>query len=147
LDLKRATTTSSASTRPTRDTTLFPAANGCFDFWKERCNHPKTQFQAEHFKACLPYLRDYGEEMCRRAIEGVAYDPYVTTRKNGSPKRHDGWSNIVFKNTESFTEHANKAPYHLPDPKKVHTLANALLFLWPLEIEEAVWSAQRMLKR
>jgi hypothetical protein len=125
---------------------LFPAATRLFEFWKERCNHPRTKFKAEHFKACEPYLRDYGEEMCRRAIEGVAYDPYRTQRKNGTWKRHDGWGNIIFKNTESFTEHCNKAPYHLPSPERVKTLADALMHVWSWEPEHAVAEAQRRLR-
>jgi hypothetical protein len=92
------------------------------------------------------YFQKYGEEMCHTAIDGARYDCFTTTRRNGSVKRHDDWE-LIFRNGPKFREFANRAPHHLPDPKKVHTLAKALLFLWPLEIEEAIYSAQRMLKR
>lgn len=125
---------------------LFPAAKRLFDFWKERCNHPRSDFTAERFAAVLPHLRDLGEELCHRAIEGAAYDPFTTKRKNGTIVRHDSWG-LIFRSRDKTEEFANRAPYHLPDPKAVHTLTEALLFLWPLEIEEAVDSAQRMLRR
>lgn len=107
---------------------LFPVAKRLFDFWKERCNHPRSDFTPERFKECLPHLRDLGQEVCRRAVEGAAFDPYTTTRKNGSTHRHDGWE-LIFRSRAKVEDFANRAPYHLPDPEKVKVLADALAFL------------------
>lgn len=125
---------------------LFPSAKRLFEFWKERCNHPRSDFTAERFSQVLPHLRDLGEEMCHRAIEGAAYDPFTTTRKNGTVVRHDSWG-LIFRSRDKTEEFANRAPYHLPKAEHVHTLTKALLFLYkPLEIHEAVDAAQRMLR-
>jgi hypothetical protein len=125
---------------------LFPEAKRLFDFWRERCKHPRSKFTAERFEQCLPHLRDLGADLCKRAIEGIAYDPYITRRKNGSVERHDAWS-LLFRNREKVEEFANRAPYHLPDPQKVATLARALEWVhpeWPTE--KAVHEAQERLR-
>lgn len=124
------------------DHDLFPTATRVFDYWRERCNHPRTKFTPEHFKEALPYLRDYGEDMCRRAVDGAAYDPYTTIRKNGSVQRHDGWW-LIFQNPDKFTSFANRAPYHLPNPDHVKTIAEALVFIHGWEIDVAVEEARK----
>lgn len=125
---------------------LFPAAKRLFDFWKERCNHPRSDFTAERFQTVLPHLRDLGEDLCRRAIEGAAYEPYTTIRKNGTVKRHDDWT-LVFRSRDKVEEFANRAPYHLPKPEHIKTLANALMFLGWAREDQAVAEATRRLKR
>jgi hypothetical protein len=127
-----------------RNHELFPDAKRLFDFWKERCNHPRSEFTPERFKECLPHLRDLGEATCRRAIEGAAFDCYTTTRKNGTIHRHDGWS-LIFRSREKVEDFANRAPYHLPDPEDIVRLANALKFVWGWEIEKAHAEATRRL--
>jgi shikimate 5-dehydrogenase len=58
----------------------------------------------------LPYLERYGVAMCRKAIRGAAYEPFETTRKNGSKKRHDGWHLIFDRGADAFEEWCNKSP-------------------------------------
>lgn len=126
---------------PEEDHDLFPAAKRLHDFWRERCNHPKSKFSPERFKEVLPRLKEHGEGMCRRAIEGAAYDCFTTVRKNGTVKRHDGWE-LIFRH-DKFEEMVNRAPYHLPDPKAVVVLAKALTFLTPdLPLEQAIEEAK-----
>lgn len=123
---------------------LFPAAKRLHDYWRERCKHPRTEFEAEEFKQVRPRLAKYGEQMVRRAIDGAAYDPWISKRKNGSALRHDSWEIIMRKG--KFEEFVNKAPYHLPSPERVLTLAKALAWLHGWEPNQATAEAQRRLR-
>ena len=80
-----------------------------FELWRVHCKHPRSRFSAKRFQVALPYVDAHGVELCRRAVEGAAYDPFVTKRKNGSPKRHDGWE-LIFRDDQHFEEFCNKAP-------------------------------------
>jgi hypothetical protein len=113
-----------------QDHHLFPDAKKLFDLWRERCKHPRSKFTADRFDQILPHLRDedFGYEMCQRAIEGAAYDPNTGIRRNGSVVRYDDWE-LIFRNRGKAEDFANRAPYHLPDPEHIKTLANALAFL------------------
>jgi hypothetical protein len=123
---------------------LFPRCKKLHDYWRERCRHPRTTFTVEDFKVALPRLKEHDDEMCRHAIDGAAFDPFVTQRKNGSQKRHDDWELIMRKG--KFEEFCNKAPWHLPDPAKVKVLADALAFLNPhMPLPECVAEATRRL--
>jgi hypothetical protein len=82
-------------------------------YWRTKCNHPRSKFGADEFWMALPIWQEYGEDMCRRGIDGAAYDPYTTTRRNGSKKRHDGWE-LIFKNRPKFEEFVNRAPINAP---------------------------------
>lgn len=138
---------------------LFPEAKRVFDHWKDLCKHryhkptrrgkcascSNIQFTAERFKLIEPHLRDLGEELCMRAVEGGAYDPNTDTRRNGTTVRFNDWG-LIFRNRDKVEDFANRAPYHLPDPVKVKTLANALMFLGWNEPNQAVAEAQRRLK-
>ena len=96
---------------------FWPYAVELFAYWKERCNHPRSDFGLDRFDAVLPFLKSkgYGKcvedrvRLCQRAIEGAAFDPYVTRRKNGSTKKHDDWM-LIFRDRDKFEEFCNKAP-------------------------------------
>lgn len=100
-----------------REHPLWPTALQVFKAWKALCNHPKAAWGADRFEEIRPYLQDkaYGKTLeerklvCLRAIVGAAFDPYITRRKNGSPRRHDGWD-LVFRSRDKLEEFANKAP-------------------------------------
>lgn len=140
---------------------LFPVAKSLHDYWKALCRHPfhkpavhcapcaRTKFTVDRFNEIRPRLQEHGEEaeeLCRLAIQGAAYDPFVTTRKNGTKKRHNDFHQVFA--ADKFMEFVNKAPHHLPDARKVHTLAKALMWQYPqLESHEAVEAAQRSLRR
>lgn len=87
----------------------WPGAKEVFDYWRQVCNHPRSSWGADRFFLAEPYIKKHGVEMCKRAVDGIAYDPFVTTRKNGSKKRHDGW-HLLFKHPDAFEEYVNKAP-------------------------------------
>ncbi len=80
-----------------------------FAYWAKVCRHEKSQFDADRFHEALPHYKRHGEAMCRRAIDGAAYDAFTTKRKNGSDKRHDGWR-LIFRDSEKFEEFCCKAP-------------------------------------
>jgi hypothetical protein len=128
-----------------RDHELWPQAVKLFEFWKERCKHPRSKFTPERFEQILPHLRDEGPEICERAIEGAAFDPYTTQARNGSTIRHDSWS-LIWRNREKVESFANRAPYHLPSPERVKTLADALAWIYKWEPDRAVAEAQARLK-
>ena len=85
-----------------------------FQLWQRATGHLRSRFTGDRFKKALPFLSEYEDEMIGRAIEGLAFDPYVTRRKNGTEKRHDGWDLLV-KSADSFEENCNKAPLNWQD--------------------------------
>jgi hypothetical protein len=87
----------------------WPTALELHTYWRECCNHPRCEFDADAFYLIEPFIRRSGIEMCKRAIDGAAYDHWVTTRRNGSKKRHDGFD-LIFKNRTRFEEFVNRAP-------------------------------------
>jgi hypothetical protein len=93
---------------------LFNEAELLFKHWKAICNHPRSKFTLDRFEMALPYLERYDVAMCRKAIRGIAYEPYVTQRKNGSMKRHDGWHLLFDRGADAFEEWVNKAPREEP---------------------------------
>lgn len=87
-----------------------------FDYWRRHCKHPGSRFSAKRFHVALPYVEAHGIDLCRRAIDGAAFDPFTTRRKNGSTKRHDGWE-LIFRDDAKFEEFANRAPRHTPNSR------------------------------
>lgn len=105
---------------------VWPAALRIFEHWKSACRHPKSSWTLDRFELVRPFLEKLGdkakppaerlaeaEALCKRAIDGAAHDPFVTTRKNGSAKRHDGLD-LIFRNADKMEEFCNRAP--LSDP-------------------------------
>jgi hypothetical protein len=90
---------------------LWPDAMKVFSYWKEKCNHPRSAWSPDRFEQIRPFLERHDVAICKRAVDGAAFDPFVTTRKNGSKKRHDGWG-LIFRASEpdKFEEFCNKAP-------------------------------------
>lgn len=85
------------------------AIKSLFEFWQAKTSHPRCKFNHQRFEVAEPIFREYGDALCRRAIEGAAYDPFITKRRNGSVKRHDGWE-LIFRDRAKFEEFANRAP-------------------------------------
>jgi hypothetical protein len=88
---------------------LWTDAESLFSTWKRLCRHPRSCFGADRFLAIESILEQYGVEACEKAIKGAAYQPYETTRRNGTIKRHDDWC-LIFRNRDKFEEFANRAP-------------------------------------
>lgn len=103
--------------RRAREHERWQTVNDLFDYWRRTCKHPGSRFSAKRFHQALPYVEAHGIEMCKRAIDGAAFDPYTTPRKNGTSKRFDDWS-LVFRDDDKFEDFANRAPF------KTETLAD-----------------------
>lgn len=88
---------------------LWPQVVEVFNYWKKTCRHPRSPFTVDRFEMAAPYVKKFGKEMCMRAVDGIAFDPFVTVRKNGTPRRHDGW-HLIFGAAEKFEERCNAAP-------------------------------------
>lgn len=86
-----------------------------FDYWRQKCRHPKSKLDADRTLLIAPYIEEHGLELCKRAIDGAAFDCYVTRRKNGSAKRHDG-IDLIFRSAEKYEEFVNRAPKAAPPP-------------------------------
>ena len=92
-----------------REHALWDDAKALFGYWKGKTGHSRSRWTADRFWVVEPLLREYGDAMCRKAIDGAAFDPYTTTRRNGSVKRHDDWD-LIFRNASKLEEFCNRAP-------------------------------------
>lgn len=105
-----------------QESPVWPAALRVFDHWKRVCKHPRSEWTLDRFELVRPWLEKLGnkkadpearlaeaEALCMLAVDGIAHDPYITTRKNGTQKRHDGW-HLIFETAERFEERCNAAP-------------------------------------
>lgn len=79
------------------------------EYWQRHCGHPRSKFNAERFWLMLPFYEEDGPEVMRRSIDGAAFDPFTTPRKNGTTKRFDDVE-LIFRNRGKFEEFANRAP-------------------------------------
>lgn len=80
-----------------------------FKKWQRATGHTRSRFTADRFVVALSFFDDYEDEMIERGISGIAFDPYVTRRKNGTEQRHDGWE-LLFRDAGKFEEFCNRAP-------------------------------------
>lgn len=80
-----------------------------FAYWRMRTDHPRCRYGAKRFWAAEPFLRDYGEKLCRRAIDGIAFDPFTKRRRNGTLERFDSWE-LLFRDRGRFEGFVNRAP-------------------------------------
>lgn len=80
-----------------------------FDLWRELCRHPNAKLDADRTFLIAGMIDRYDVATCEVAIRGAAFDPFVTKRKNGTVKRHDGIA-LVFTKAEKFEEFACRAP-------------------------------------
>lgn len=100
----------------------WPAALRVFDHWRRECKHSRSVFTLDRFELIRPWLEKLGdkqadpetrlaeaEAMCKLAVDGIAFDPFITKRGNGTKKRHDGW-HLIFETAEKFEERCNAAP-------------------------------------
>jgi len=109
-----------------KESPVWPAALRVFDYWRQKCKHPRSEFSLDRFELIRPHLErlsaakkgrpesaeerlEQAEAICKLAVDGIAHDPYVTTRKNGTKKRHDGW-HLIFETADRFEERCNAAP-------------------------------------
>lgn len=95
--------------REARRDERWPRAKEIFDYWRQKCNHPRSQFDADRFYLIAPFIDRYGVEMCKRAIDGAAYDPFTKRLKNGAVQRYDSIE-LIFRNADKFESFCNRAP-------------------------------------
>jgi hypothetical protein len=95
----------------------WPVAVRLFAYWQEQTRHPRAVWSLDRFELIAPFLKNksYGEvledreALCRRAIDGYAFDCFTTKRANGSTRRHDDWS-LIFRDAGHMEEGVKKAP-------------------------------------
>lgn len=109
-----------------RESPVWPAALRVFDHWRRECKHPRSEFSLDRFEMIRPHMDrlsapkkgrpesvderiEQAEAICKLAVDGIAFDPYVTTRKNGTQQRHDGW-HLIFETVDNFEKRCNAAP-------------------------------------
>jgi len=86
---------------------VWPAAISVFDYWRERTGHLGAEWTLDRFELIRPHLErsntgrgrratkltpdliSRNVEICKLAIDGIVFDPFVTTGANGRPLVHD----------------------------------------------------------
>jgi hypothetical protein len=109
-----------------QESPVWPAALRVFDYWRQQCKHLRSEFSLDRFEMIRPHLErlsakkrgrsddpkarlEHAEAVCKLAVDGIAHDPYVTTRKNGTKRFHNGW-HLIFGEADKFEERCNAAP-------------------------------------
>jgi hypothetical protein len=95
-----------------REDALWPQAVRVFQAWQAATGHQRSVFNADRFFLIQPFLKNtkqYGPEICLRAVAGIAYDCFSVKRKNGSVRKFDEWERC-FKDARELEERANAAP-------------------------------------
>jgi hypothetical protein len=109
-----------------QESPVWPAALSVFKYWRVQCKHPRSEFGLDRFEMIRPFLErlsspkkgrskdpverlEHAEAVCKLAVDGIAFDCYVTDRPNGTKKRHDGW-HLIFGSTDHFENRCNSAP-------------------------------------
>lgn len=81
-----------------------------FDYWREACRHPNSKLTSDRFDAVRWALdAGYSEEQIRMAVDGAAFDPFITRQRNGRDKRHDDLA-LICSNGKRVESYACKAP-------------------------------------
>lgn len=88
---------------------LWDEGEAVHDWYKLAVWKPRRTFDSEDFYILKPHLKREGPIGCLKAITGAAFDPYVTTLKNGREKANNSWEQI-FRNKAKFEGFAEKAP-------------------------------------
>lgn len=93
-------------------------------FWQAECGHPKADLDFGRDSRFEAYLRGLrlarkvakkleldldAEALCRRAIQGMAYDPFKRQARNGTIEKFDD-PTTIFKNAANMGKFVNRAP-------------------------------------
>ncbi len=93
-----------------RNDPLWPVALEHFNYWKQATGRKGCEWTVERFELIRPYLkRKKHRDYIGRAIDGIAYDHYVSTRRNGTKNHHNGWE-VLFRDSGRFEEAVNASP-------------------------------------
>lgn len=85
-----------------------------FDLWRTECGHKNARLSADRFDAVRALLevkrpQPYPPEAFEAAIAGARFDPFVTTRKNGSQQKHDDLA-LICRDGKTFESFIKRAP-------------------------------------
>jgi hypothetical protein len=75
----------------------------------QRVTGRRSTFKLDTYEKAEPFLKAYGIEVCLAASEGIAFDHYISDRKNGTKNHHTTWK-VLLGSTERFEEALNAAP-------------------------------------
>jgi len=109
-----------------RESELWPAALEVFDHWRAACRHPRAEWTYDRFELIRPHLERSGTgkgkakkltveqvrrnvEICKLAVDALAFDPFTTRGKNGRPIVHDGL-HLAFADADTLEARCKKAP-------------------------------------
>lgn len=109
-----------------RESELWPAALEVFDHWRHACGHPKAEWTYDRFEMIRPHLErsNTGKgkakkltvelvrrnvEICKLAVDALAFDPHTKVGKNGRAIVYDGL-HLAFENADVFEARCKKAP-------------------------------------
>jgi hypothetical protein len=85
-----------------------PQVEQVWVYWKKTCKHPNSKLTDDRWATIRGALEHYDVATLCRAVDGAAFDPWVTSQRNGTPERHDDPVDI-FKG-RNVERYANKAP-------------------------------------
>lgn len=92
-----------------------------FNVWKRLTGHTKSKWTLARFKAAMPFLAEYEDEVLVRALTGLAADPFITRNANGVEERHDWWQTLFNPDRpDNIERYANKAPVKWRDTLEEH---------------------------
>lgn len=134
-----------------RDHPAYNDIKELHDYYRKACKHPRERFDGKRFWLALPMWDKDGKATCYKAVEGAAFDPYITSMRNGKQERHDGWD-LIFKSRKQFYAFCRRAPYQ-PTASELSRLASERLAAMPDDdratddrIAQAVDEARAMLR-
>lgn len=81
-----------------------------FEYWQAKCNRQRSKLTPDRFDAIRNALEwKYTVQQIRLAIDGAAYDPFITRRKNGTECRHNDLE-LILRDGKHIESNACKAP-------------------------------------
>lgn len=109
-----------------RESDLWPKAIEVFDYWRQKCGHPRAEWTFDRFELIRPHLErsntgkgkarkltpemvDRNVEICKLAVDALAFDPFIKPGKNGRPIRHDGL-HLAFADADTLEKRCKLAP-------------------------------------
>lgn len=89
----------------------WPVAQQLFAHWQSVTGRRKSPWSEKRFWEIEPHLRHkkFGPRLCQRAIDGAAFQSWVSQRSNGTLKWHTDWQKI-FESPGTVEEMCNRAP-------------------------------------
>lgn len=89
---------------------LWPVVVDLFGYWRVVAKHPRSEFDHNRFWKAVPFVKRYGPDVVRAAIDGIALDPYVSPPgRNGRREVHNGWA-LLFRDPDTFERFVGRAP-------------------------------------